>query len=32
MNNPHPPLQGIGNGRFKACHLKGFTKDGESMQ
>jgi len=32
MNDPHPPLHGFGGGREKACHLKGFSKDGEVLQ
>lgn len=28
----HPPLSAIGDGRQKACHLKGFGSDGEILQ
>ncbi len=30
--DPHPPLRNMAPGRQKACHLKGFTDDGEALQ
>ncbi|MBN4046418.1 ATP-binding cassette domain-containing protein [bacterium AH-315-P15] len=32
VEDPHPPLLGIGSGRQKACHLKGFSRDGEVLK
>ena len=31
VEDPNPPLVGIGTGRTKACHLKGFSKNGEVL-
>ncbi len=32
VEDPHPALQSIGEGRMKACHLKGFSSDGEVVR
>jgi len=32
VEDPHPPLHAIGGGRMKACHLKGFSSDGEVIR
>jgi oligopeptide transport system ATP-binding protein len=30
--DPHPPLNQVGEGRMKACHLKGFSSEGEALK
>ncbi len=32
LDDPHPPLIEFGAGRAKACHLKGFSSDGEVLK
>jgi len=32
VEDPHPGLESIGKDRMKACHLRGFSKDGEALQ
>ncbi len=31
VEDPHPPLVGFGSSRAKACHLKGFSAEGETL-